>query len=66
MFDPSARRPPEYVRFVRPVPEWFTQARFGIFVHWGAYSVPAWAEPLGEHGTHHDDWFLRNPTRSGT
>ncbi|MEW1956999.1 alpha-L-fucosidase [Kineococcus sp. NPDC059986] len=61
MFDPSARRPPEYERFVRPVPSWFTEARFGIFVHWGAYSVPAWAEPLGEHGTHHDDWFLRNP-----
>ncbi|WP_198151467.1 alpha-L-fucosidase, partial [Formosa algae] len=22
------------------VPEWFTEARFGIWVHWGAQSVP--------------------------
>lgn len=27
----------------RPVPEWFSHARFGIFIHWGLYSVPAWA-----------------------
>lgn len=27
----------------RPVPGWFTDARFGIFIHWGIYSVPAWA-----------------------
>ncbi|MDR1121080.1 MAG: alpha-L-fucosidase [Dysgonamonadaceae bacterium] len=26
----------------RPVPRWFTDAKFGIFVHWGLYSVPAW------------------------
>jgi alpha-L-fucosidase len=25
----------------RPTPEWFTDARFGIFIHWGTYSVPA-------------------------
>ena len=24
------------------VPEWFRDAKFGIFVHWGAYSVPAY------------------------
>ena len=23
------------------VPDWFTQARFGIFIHWGLYSIPA-------------------------
>ncbi len=22
-----------------PVPEWFDDAKFGIFIHWGAYSV---------------------------
>ncbi len=27
----------------RPVPEWFVDAKFGIFIHWGVYSVPAWA-----------------------
>ena len=27
----------------RPVPSWFSDAKFGIFIHWGLYSVPAWA-----------------------
>ncbi len=27
----------------RPVPEWFADAKFGIFIHWGLYSVPAYA-----------------------
>jgi alpha-L-fucosidase len=27
----------------REVPQWFTDAKFGIFIHWGVYSVPAWA-----------------------
>jgi alpha-L-fucosidase len=26
----------------RPVPTWFTDAKFGIFIHWGAYAVPAY------------------------
>ena len=26
----------------RPVPQWFRDAKFGIFIHWGVYSVPAW------------------------
>ena len=30
----------------RPVPKWFTDAKFGIFIHWGLYSVPSWA-PVG-------------------
>ncbi|WP_214317608.1 alpha-L-fucosidase [Nonomuraea sediminis] len=25
-----------------PTPQWFDDAKFGIFIHWGAYSVPAW------------------------
>lgn len=24
----------------RPLPEWYDDAKFGIFVHWGVYSVP--------------------------
>lgn len=24
------------------IPEWFADAKFGIFIHWGAYSVPAY------------------------
>lgn len=47
----------------RPTPEWFTTSPFGIFIHWGAYSVAAWAEPIGALGTVEDDtyWFTHNP-----
>jgi alpha-L-fucosidase len=27
----------------RPTPAWFTDAKFGIIIHWGVYSVPAYA-----------------------
>lgn len=26
----------------RPCPEWYLDAKFGIFIHWGVYSVPSW------------------------
>jgi alpha-L-fucosidase len=26
----------------RPDPQWFQDAKFGIFIHWGVYSVPSW------------------------
>ncbi len=26
----------------RPVPQWFKDAKFGIFIHWGVYSVPGY------------------------
>ncbi|MCU0392037.1 MAG: alpha-L-fucosidase [Thermoflexibacter sp.] len=29
----------------RTTPAWFGNAKLGIFIHWGLYSVPAWAEP---------------------
>ena len=29
----------------RPVPEWYGKAKLGVFIHWGLYSVPAWATP---------------------
>ncbi|XP_063235689.1 alpha-L-fucosidase-like [Bacillus rossius redtenbacheri] len=25
----------------RPLPEWYDDAKFGIFIHWGVYSVPS-------------------------
>ena len=40
----------DWSAFARPTPPWFSDAKLGIFVHWGAYSVPAWAEPTGELG----------------
>ncbi|HQH74023.1 MAG TPA: alpha-L-fucosidase, partial [bacterium] len=27
----------------RKMPEWYLDAKFGIFIHWGVFSVPAWA-----------------------
>ena len=27
-----------------PIPEWFDDAKFGIFIHWGVYAVPAYHE----------------------
>lgn len=26
----------------RDMPEWYNDAKFGIFIHWGVFSVPAW------------------------
>ena len=26
------------------IPEWYSDAKFGIFIHWGLYSLPAFAE----------------------
>jgi len=49
-----------------PVPAWFEDAKLGIFIHWGPYSVPGWApragnlrEVIAQHGDAH--WFTHNP-----
>ncbi|XP_060061518.1 tissue alpha-L-fucosidase isoform X2 [Erinaceus europaeus] len=26
----------------RPLPDWYDEAKFGVFVHWGVFSVPSW------------------------
>ena len=36
----------------RPVPGWFENAKFGIFIHWGIYSVPCF-EKVGEYS----EWY---------
>ncbi len=28
----------------RPIPSWYDEAKFGIFIHWGDYAVPAYGE----------------------
>lgn len=38
------------------VPEWYRNAKFGIFIHWGVYSVP-------EYGS---EWYAREMYREGT
>ena len=43
-------------------PAWFEDAKLGIFIHWGLYSVPAWAPPTGEFGkVDPGRWFKLNP-----
>ena len=62
MFTNDPVRPANYERFEREVPEWYRDAKLGIFVHWGPYSVPAWAEPIGPLGTFDPShWFAHNP-----
>lgn len=43
----------------RPVPGWFEDAKFGIFIHWGIYSVPAWAPANAEIGIYakYAEWY---------
>lgn len=36
-------------------PKWFADAKFGIFIHWGPYSVPAFQ----------DEWYSRNMYTKG-
>lgn len=31
----------------RPAPKWYDEAKFGIFIHWGVFSVPSYV----------DEWF---------
>jgi alpha-L-fucosidase len=33
----------------RPIPAWFGDAKFGIFIHWGVYSVPSYAPVIPGH-----------------
>ena len=38
----------------RGYPQWFQDAKLGIFIHWGLYSVPAYASKEG-----YGEWFYR-------
>lgn len=40
----------------RPVPTWFTDAKFGIFIHWGVYSVPSYA-PVIPGKLAYSEWY---------
>lgn len=44
----------------RPVPSWFDEAKFGIFIHWGIYSVPAYApkrNTVESTGLAYAEWY---------
>ena len=38
------------------VPDWYQNAKFGIFIHWGVYSVPAFG----------NEWYPRHMYKQGT
>lgn len=38
------------------IPQWYKDAKFGIFIHWGVYSVPAFGS----------EWYPRNMYQRGT
>ncbi len=50
-FEPSWHSLTQY-----SVPEWYQDAKFGIFLHWGLYAVPAFG----------NEWYPRNMYRQGT
>ncbi|WP_425433625.1 alpha-L-fucosidase [Kineococcus rhizosphaerae] len=37
-------------------PRWYEDAKFGVFIHWGVYSVPAFG----------NEWYARNMYKQGT
>jgi len=41
----------------RPVPSWFLNAKFGIFIHWGLYSVPAWRKKTTKRYASYAEWY---------
>lgn len=46
----------------RPVPAWFEDAKFGIFIHWGIYSVPAYSPTVRDSvGVYerYAEWYWR-------
>jgi alpha-L-fucosidase len=52
VFQPDWDNIAENYRF----PEWFTDGKFGIFIHWGVYSVPAFG----------GEWYARHMYRQGS
>ncbi len=38
------------------VPDWYIDGKFGIFIHWGLYAVPAFG----------NEWYPRNMYLQGT
>ncbi len=50
-YEPTRESLAQYV-----VPPWFKAAKLGIFIHWGVYSVPAFA----------NEWYARNMYQQGS
>src|SRR4051794_16883408 len=51
-------------------PAWWRDAKFGVFIHWGPYSVPAWG-PVSQvdqttNLTNYAEWYAEMMTVQGT
>ena len=46
----------------RPTPQWFKDAKFGIFIHWGVYSVPGFSSK-GQYAEWYQNGLNGNDTR---
>ena len=46
----------------RPCPPWYTDAKFGIFIHWGVYSVPAFAAVNIKDENPYAEWYWNSLT----
>ncbi len=47
----------------RPIAEWYTNAKFGIFIHWGVYSVPAFAAVNVKDENPYAEWYWNSLTK---
>jgi alpha-L-fucosidase len=61
----SAQAPAHYDPTIQsldqhPLPQWFDDAKLGIFIHWGLYSVPGWA-PLTKVDFTNPNFLKVNP-----
>src|SRR5581483_10716722 len=46
----------------RPTPTWYTDAKFGIFIHWGVYSVPSFAAVNVKDENPYAEWYWNSLT----
>jgi len=49
----------------RPIPGWFTDAKFGIFIHWGLYAVPSWGPTEGSVYEKYAEWYWSRQNPEG-
>lgn len=49
----------------RPSPDWYLDAKFGIFIHWGVYSVPAFAAVKVKGENEYAEWYWNSLVKGG-
>lgn len=47
---------------LRSTPQWYTDAKFGIFIHWGLYSVPSFAPVHVKDEMQYAEWYWHSMT----